>query len=161
MFDDFLGLPLHVLIVHLTVVLLPVTAVTALAYVALRRWRWLLRWPLALLGVGSAAVTFVTVRAGKAFKEQLGSGIEQVIATHEARGELLLIFVLVFAVVALAAAVTLGGPSLLESGRGAREGAIRPVQLGVSALLVIAALLVLVQVFLTGDAGSRAVWENV
>ncbi len=116
MFDEFLGLPLHVFIVHLTVVLLPVASLTAMAYAAARSWRWLLRWPLALLGVGSAVVTFVTVQAGNAFKQRLGPGVDEVIATHEARGELLLVVTGVFAAVTVAAALSLGGPSRWSPG---------------------------------------------
>ena len=157
MFDDFLGLPLHPFIVHATVVLLPGVALLALAYTVLRSWRWLLRWPLALAALGTPLLTWVTVQAGEALKEQRGLP-DAVIGTHEERGELLLYFTLAFGVVALAAAFTMGGPSLLASGAGNRRGAGRPVQVTVGALLAVTAVLVLVQVMLTGDAGSRVVW---
>jgi hypothetical protein len=157
MFDDFFGLPLHPFIVHSTVVLLPGASLLALAYTALRSWRWLLRLPLVLAAVGTPLLTWVTVQAGEALKEERGLP-DAVIGTHQARGELLLYFTLAFGVVALAAAVVMGGPSLLVSGASSRRGAARPVQVTVGALLVITAVLVLVQVMLTGDAGSRVVW---
>ncbi|MDQ4007968.1 MAG: hypothetical protein M3211_07740 [Actinomycetota bacterium] len=159
MFDEFLGLPLHVFIIHATLAILPGAATLALAYVVLGSWRWLLRWPLVLTALGAPVVTFVTVQAGKALKDDLGLP-DELIATHEERGELLFILVLVFAVVALVAAFTMGGPSLLASGAGARRGSARALQVGVGVLLVVAAVLVLVLVILTGDAGSRAVWEG-
>ena len=159
MFDEFLGLPLHVFIIHATLAILPGAATLALAYVVLGSWRWLLRWPLVLAALGAPAVTWATVQAGEALEERLDLP-DAVIGTHEDRGELLLTFVLVFAVVALVAAFTMGGPSLLASGAGARRGLARPLQVGVGVLLVVAAVLVLVQVVLTGDAGSRAVWEG-
>ena len=159
MFDEFLGLPLHVFVIHATLALLPGAAALALAYAVLGSWRWLLRWPLVLAALGGPVVTYVTVEAGRSLKERLGLP-DELIGTHEARGELLLYFVLAFAAVALVAAFTLGGPSLLASGAGARRGMARPLQVGVGVLLVAAAVLVLVQVVLTGDAGSRAVWEG-
>lgn len=157
MFDEFLGLPLHVFVVHATVILLPLVATLALAYVGLPSWRWLLRWPLAAGAVGAPILTFVTLKAGQALKEQLGLP-DAVIGTHQSRAGLLLVFTVVFAVAGLAAAYTLGGPSLLVSGAGSRRGAARVVQIGVAVLLAVAALLVVVQVVLTGDAGARAVW---
>jgi hypothetical protein len=55
--------------------------------------------------------------------------------------------------------VTLGGPTALASGTGAREGlASRPLQYRISAVVVLGALLVIVQVVRSGDAGSRALW---
>jgi hypothetical protein len=157
MFDDFFGLPFHPFIVHATVVLLPGVALLALAYIMLRSWRWLLRWPLVLAALGTPLLTWVTVQAGEALKQDLGLP-DAVIGTHQARGELLLYFTLAFGVVALVAAFALGGPSLLVSGAGNRRGAARPVQILVGLLLAVTAVMVLVQVMLTGDAGSRVVW---
>jgi magnesium-transporting ATPase (P-type) len=159
MFDDFFGLPFHPFILHATVVLVPGIATLALAFVALSSWRWLLRWPLALAAVFTPILTYVTVEAGESLKDQLG--IESpLIETHQSRGETLMIYTLVFAVIALVAAFTMGGRSLLASGAGSRAGVARPLQIGVGVLLVVISLLVIVQVILTGDAGSRAVWSG-
>jgi hypothetical protein len=160
MFDDFLGLPMHPFIVHATVVLLPAVAALALAYTFLPSWRWLLRWPLAAGAVGTPLLTWVTVEAGQALKEQLQIP-DEIIGTHQDRAMTLLVCSIAFGVVGLAAAFTMGGQSLLVSGAGARRGAARPVQLTVGALLVVTALLVLVFAALTGDEGSRVVWSNV
>lgn len=160
MFDDFFGLPFHPFIVHATVVVLPAMAGLALAYVVLPSWRWLLRWPLALAAVGAPVLTWVTVEAGESLKDRLG--IESaLIETHQERAELLLYLTLGYGVLALTAAFTLGGPSLLVSGAGSRRGAARPLQVSVGVLLAVAAVLVVVWVVLTGDAGSRAVWASV
>jgi hypothetical protein len=160
MFEDFFGLPFHPFIVHATVVLVPGIATMALAYVALPSWRWLLRWPLAVAAVFTPALTYLTVAAGESLEDQLGLDDVPLIETHESRAEMLLNFTYGFAVLALVAVFALGGRSLLASGAGARAGVARPVQILVGVLLVLAALLVIVQVVLTGDAGSRAVWEG-
>lgn len=157
MFDEFFGLPLHPLAVHLTVVLVPVTMVTAIVFAAVRRWRWMLRWPLGLLAVGSLVSTGVSLLAGKALAEARPA-LAPLVAEHEEAGERLLIFVAVFTVVSLAAMIALGGPTALASGRGDTRGLARPVELGVSALLVVVAAACLYQVIVTGDLGSRAVW---
>jgi hypothetical protein len=157
MLTDFFGLPLHPFIVHATVVLLPGVASLALAFVALPSWRWLLRWPLALAAVVTPVLTYVTVLAGEALEDALE--IETpLIETHEDRAEMLLNYTYGFAALALIAVFTLGGRSLLASGAGARTGVARPLQIVVGALLAAIALLLIVQVVLTGDAGSRAVW---
>ena len=45
MFERFGDLPLHVLVIHLAVLVLPVAALVAIAHALLPKWRWLLRWP--------------------------------------------------------------------------------------------------------------------
>ncbi|MEU4184077.1 hypothetical protein AB0E57_13245, partial [Micrococcus luteus] len=59
MFERFGDLPLHVLVVHLTVVVLPVAALTLIVFALVPKWRWFLRWPALLLGVGMFACVFV------------------------------------------------------------------------------------------------------
>jgi hypothetical protein len=157
MFDEFFGLPLHPLAVHLTVVLVPVTSVTAVVFAVVKGWRWLLRWPLGVMVVGAVASTGVSLLAGKALLDARPE-LAQLVAEHEDAGERLLVFTAVFTVVALVAAVTLGGPSPLISGRGAVTGVSRPVEMAVAALLVVVALACLYQTVVTGDLGSRAVW---
>ncbi len=159
MFDDFFGLPFHPFIVHATVILIPGIATLALAFVALPSWRWLLRWPLALAAVVTPVLTWVTMQAGESLEEQLGLDDSPLIETHESRAELLLNFTFGFTVLALIAVFAMGGRSLLASGAGARAGVARPAQIVVGALLAVAAVLLIVQVILTGDAGSRAVWS--
>lgn len=157
MFDEFFGLPLHPLVVHLTVVIVPVTAATALVFALVRRWRWLLRWPLGLLAPSAFVATGVSLLAGRELVEARPE-LEQLVSDHAEAGERLVLFMVAFTVVAWAAAVTLGGPSPLVSGRGAVRGVARPVELAVAVLLVVAAAACLYQVVVTGDLGSRAVW---
>jgi len=159
MFEEFLGLPMHVFVIHAALALIPATALLAIAFSVLSSWRWLLRWPLVLMAVATPVVTFVTVQAGKALKDELGLP-DELIGTHASRGQLLLYYVLVFAVLAVVAGLVMGGPSLLASGAGARQGVAQPAQVTLGVLLVAVSVLVLVQVVLTGDAGSRAVWEG-
>src|SRR5438270_246928 len=59
MFERFGDLPLHVLVIHLAVVVLPVAALTAIVFALVPRWRWFLRWPALVLGVGALVCAFV------------------------------------------------------------------------------------------------------
>jgi len=156
------GVPLHPLVVHAAVILGPATALTAIAYAVLPRWRWLIRWPMVALAVATVGAVFLAKLAGQAllddrFSNATGTVADQ-IATHEERGNLLLWVALAFLVIAVVAALTVGGPSALASGAGARDSRGTAVTYGVLGLVVVGALALLVMTVLTGDAGSRAVW---
>ena len=157
MFERFGDLPLHVLVIHLTVLVLPVAALTAIVYALVPKWRWLLRWPTLLLGLGSLVCAFVAKKSGEAFVAAIPQ-LEPLVKTHRERGNLLFWFVLVFAVVAVAAFLLLTGPSALASGKGAKATKSRPLELVTSAAIVVVGVLVIYQTIRTGDAGAKAVW---
>lgn len=147
-------MPLHPLIVHAVVVLGPLAALTGLAYAAVPRWRWLLRWPLVVLAVVTAGAAVLAAQSGESLLEarpQLAPLVEE----HQELGELLRNVALGYAVVAALAAWALGGVSALVSGRGARE-----TRFGIPVAVVLAASAVglLVVLFLAGDSGAKAVW---
>ena len=148
------GVPLHPLVVHAVVVLGPLAAVAGLAYAVVPRWRWLLRWPLVVLAVGTAVTALVAVAAGE---DLLASRPElaPIVADHQDAGENLRSVALIYVVVAGLGAWALGGTSALASARGARETRFG---IPVALLLAVTALGLLVTVFLAGDSGSRAVW---
>ena len=147
-------MPLHPLVVHAVVVLGPLAALTGLAYAAVPRWRWLLRWPLVALAVVTAVATVVATLAGQALLD-LRPELEPLVEEHEEYGELLRNVALGYVVVSAVAAWALGGVSALASGRGARE-----TRFGIPVAVVLAAASVglLVVLFLAGDSGARAVW---
>lgn len=148
------GVPLHPLVVHAVVVLGPLAALTGLAYAFVSRWRWLLRWPLVVLAVVTAVTALVAVAAGE---DLLASRPElaPIVADHEEAGENLRSVALLYVVVAGLGAWALGGTSALASGRGARETRFG---IPVTVLLAVAAVGLLVTLFLAGDSGARAVW---
>jgi hypothetical protein len=156
------GLPLHALVLHVAVLLGPVTALAAIAYAVLPGWRWLIRWPMVALAVATAGAVYVAKVSGEALLEGRASTFKPSeiaqIAVHEERGNQLLWVALAFLVVAFVAALTVGGPSTLASGAGARDSRGTAVTIGVLGLVVLGALALLVLTVLTGDAGARAVW---
>ncbi len=159
MFERFGDLPLHVLVIHAAVVVLPVAALTAIAFAVLPRWRWLLRWPALLLGLGSLVLAYVAKESGEAFVAAVPT-LEKAVEVHQQRGDLLFWYCLVFAVIAVVAFLLLGGPSALASGKGAKATKSRPLELLTSTAVVVIGVLVIWQTIRTGDAGAKAVWDG-
>ena len=149
-------MPLHPLVVHAVVVLGPLAALTGLVYAAVPRWRWLLRWPLLVLAVLTAATAFLATTSGDELLDARPE-LEPAVEEHEERGELLRNVALGYVPVSVLAAWALGGVSALASGRGAQEtrGALGMVA---AVLLAVASVALLVTLFLAGDSGAQAVW---
>lgn len=151
------GLPLHPLVVHGAVVLTPLAAAVVVAFAVWPRHRWLTRWP-AVLTTGLAVVSVWVARlSGTALLESRPE-LKALVQTHQQRGQLLSLLMIGLLVIVIVAAWSLGGPSALATGRGARESRVAALDTVLPVLLVVAALVVLVSVVLVGDSGSRAVW---
>lgn len=140
------GLPAHVLLVHLVVVVLPLTALAAVAVsvwpAAQRKLTFLV--PLGAV-VGLVAVP-VTTRAGNDLAAHLGN--PAFINHHRSLGQMVLPW-------AAALAVTTVAQWLLL-----RRGTGRALRVAVAVLVVGSAVGTAVIVALTGDAGARAVWSG-
>lgn len=142
------GLPLHPLLVHAAVVFTPLAALTALLYAGVPRWRDRFRLPMTGLAVIATLAVLAAYFSGGSFLDSRPElATKPLVQTHVERAELLLWLTLAFGAVAVAA-------GLLHS----RAGVVR---VGLRVALAVAAAVVLVQVVLTGDAGSRAVWETI
>jgi hypothetical protein len=159
MFERFGDLPLHVLVIHAAVVVLPVAALTGIAFALMPKWRWLLRWPQLLLGLGSAVLAYVAKESGEAFVAAVPE-LNQLIQEHKERGTLLLWFTLGFAFMTILGFLWLSGPSALATGWGAKARANRVLELAISVGLVVMSLIVIWQTIRTGDSGARAVWDG-
>jgi hypothetical protein len=145
----FRGLPLHPLVVHAVVVLLPLTAVCVVLHAV---------WPPAarrlgivtpLLGVASVILVPLAVSSGEHFAAAFGTPVPPLIERHEQLAERLLPWTIGLAVVAvLVWAATRWSPA-------------RVFRIGVAALALVAAVGTAVTVAQVGEAGSRAVWSGV
>jgi hypothetical protein len=143
------GLPLHVLVVHATVVLTPLAALAAIVYASWPRYRDWLRWPTAAAAVIAVVLVWAAYLSGNNFFsssrfDHFSGAILDRIHTHQSYARTLRWIATGFGVVTLVAV-------WLHS----RTGPTRAV-LGV--LVVVGAVLTLVWTFLTGEAGARAVW---
>ncbi len=161
---DIAGLPLHPLVVHAAVVLTPLAAALVVLFAVRARWRWLTRWPAVLATLAAFGSLLVAKVSGAALLRSRDYLLQSPVLaarihTHQSRANQLVLLVLVFTVLTVLGGWSLGGPSPLTSGRGARESRVGVLDRTLPAVLVLAALVVLVWVVLTGDAGARAVWS--
>jgi uncharacterized membrane protein len=153
------GLPLHPLIVHAVVVLVPLTCLLAIGFAVLPGWRWLTRWVTVALAVFGAVAAFLATRSGESL-ENARPYLRALVREHAEHGDRLQVFTLVLAVLVVVSALLLPGPSGLASGRGARESRVAVLDKVLPVLLVLACLVVAYQVYLTGESGARAVWQS-
>lgn len=157
---EIAGLPLHPLVVHAAVVLIPLTAALAVAFAVAPRWRWLTRWPTAALSVVVVGLGFLATSSGESLEESSSARVGRAVHEHAERGDALAWVLVGFAVVAVLAAWAVSGTTALASGRGAWESRMPALEKVMPAALVIAAVAVLVMVVLVGDSGARAVWAG-
>ncbi len=151
------GLPLHPLVVHAAVVFAPLAALLAIVFAVVPRWRWLTRWPAGITSLAALGSVVLAKFAGESLLDQRPE-LAPLVRVHEERGELLMWLTIGFFVIVAAAVWLLGSTSPLPSGRGAREAGSSWVERLLPVLVVVSALVVVVQVVLTGDSGTRAVY---
>ncbi|TWD13529.1 hypothetical protein FB570_11721 [Streptomyces sp. T12] len=161
MFDEVTGLPVHVLVVHAVVVLLPLTALAAITYALVPRWRAILRWPMPIGAILSLGFVYAAEKSGGELfagraAELRGAELAAAVA-HEEQGELLLWYALAFFAVSLISALLLSGAGHSTRAQD-RKGATKPLQFALAALLVVVAAGTGYQTVVTGHGGSRAVW---
>jgi uncharacterized membrane protein len=154
---EIAGLPLHPLVVHASVVLVPLAVVTVIAFAVGRRHRWATRWPACGLTVAALLATWVAKLSGESLAETRPE-LEQLVRDHAERADQLAVVVTLFAVATAAGVWTLGGPSTLLSGRGAVSSRSPVLEKTLPVVLVLLGVAVLVWVVLVGDSGARAVW---
>ena len=159
MFDYILGLPMHPLIIHAVVVLVPLSALVAIAFAVRPTWRHVLRWPLAVGGLISGVTAFVAAESG----EELQRRVSQVrasttdfdlLAEHVEWGDRAKLLCLLFMALTLLA-LWFARPPEEESPRGHATDVI------VSTLVVLAAVSAVITVVLAGHAGSEVVWNDL
>lgn len=148
------GLPLHPLLVHAVVILVPLTALALILGTV---------WPAARrrLGVVTALAALllvilvpVTVVAGESLRDVVGP--IPAVVTHEGLGRMLLPWVIAMFITAAGqwAWYRWGVPRLTRT--NARRASVISAVIGV--LAVVAAVGAIVMVVLIGESGTRAVW---
>jgi hypothetical protein len=149
------GLPLHPLVVHAVVVLLPLAAIGVVAIAVRPRWR--ARFGLLVVIVAALATVAIPVatQSGEHLERQVGDP-----GLHAELGDTLIWFALPLLVLAallwwLGRKGTSGAADQAGSPSGRR---IIAVTLAVLAIAVAAANLV--QVYRIGDTGAKAVWGD-
>jgi hypothetical protein len=154
---EFRGVPLHPLIIHAAVVLVPLAALSALLFVV-PKWRWLARWPAVVLAVIGAVTVQLAAMSGRDLEKErkLDSPL---LHTHEEWGQRLQIAMWIFAAIMVVAFWAMPYVTRL-SGAANRETRVAVLEKPLVVVVALAAIAVLVLVVLTGDAGARAVWKQ-
>jgi uncharacterized membrane protein len=147
------GLPLHPLIVHATVVLVPAAALAVLLAAVWPRFRRWAGWGPLALSVVAVTLTPVTTSSGEALEERVGHS--QLIEQHSHLAGMLIWWVVPLAVLAAAQywLFTFGGGRL-----GARRNRVVAVVMMLAPVLI--GLGTLVQVVLIGHSGAKAAWSH-
>jgi hypothetical protein len=143
------GLPLHPLVVHAAVIFGPLSAILAIVYVVVPRWRDRLRWVTLGAVLLATAAIWAAYLSGDSFLESdqfsgLSGELLEKIEHHEDLAGTLRLVTTGFAIVTIAATVL-----------HRRPGVVRYV---LGALVAVGAVGTLVYTVLTGDAGAQAVW---
>ena len=153
------GLPVHPLVVHAAVVLIPLSAALAVLFALLPQWRWLSRWPTATLSVAVVGLGFLATSSGESLEES-SPAVAQAVHEHAERGDLLSWLLVGFAALVVLGAWALSGGSGLASGKGSWESRVPALEKAMPVVLVLASVAILVMVVLVGDSGARAVWAS-
>jgi hypothetical protein len=155
-FDSFNGLPLHALVLHTVVIAIPLATLLAILFGIPRTRSWA-RWPLAVVAVGTLGVTYVTRQSGLALEKALGirpgNAVGNLITKHSQLATQLLIIVIIFTVLALAAVF------LVSRKPGTGAGGRRLLDIALPLLLIAASVVMSIWVVRVGDLGARAVWN--
>lgn len=147
------GLPIHPLVVHAAVVLVPLAAIAILGVALVPRLRPVMRWPLLALLVPTVLSVPAAILSGRGFRsklladEALGGTAADIVDRHATLGQLLIWTVLLMALSAVA---------LLELDR---RKAKRVVVTCVAALAVLTSVAAIAHVARVGHLGSEAVWS--
>ena len=141
MFDTIIGLPIHPLIVHAVVVLLPLGALGIIAIALRPAWRLKYGWLVLAITVVATAAVPVAKLSGQQFAKRIGLTPQP----HARLGAQLIWFALPLLVLAVALVL------------GDRRWSRRAVSI-VAALSVVAAVATTVQVVRIGHSGAKAAW---
>lgn len=148
MFDTINGLPVHPLVVHAVVVLLPLSVLGTILIAVRPQWRA----PYGPLVVGIAAIATVMIPVATSSGEQLEKHVGDP-GKHAQLGDQLIWFAIPLLVL-----------SALLVWLARRPEDRRPgppwLSTAVAVLAVIAAIACTVQVYRVGDSGARAAWGD-
>ena len=147
MFDTFDGLPIHVLVLHATVALVPLMSLATILVAVVPRWRGAPAAVTAVIDAALIGLVWVTAESGDKLQVRLSQRAGEVIAKeHGERGGQLIWF-----------AVALFAASLLTVLIARRGGLLA----GLAIIVAIACGAGAVGwTIYTGDAGARATWES-
>lgn len=162
MFERFMGIPSHPLLIHAAVVFIPLLVVAALVFGLVPGLRTRIWWATALLAVAAPVAAFLSKESGEALEVILkakgfGPEILDQVETHQGYGDLTFWFTLVLGLLVLGQ-VYLAGHFPRMSAPAGLPAVVSTALAVVSGVL---ALITAYYVYKTGDTGAKAVWTGV
>lgn len=159
MFEKFLGLPAHPLVIHAAVVFVPLLVIAGLVHAFVPRVRSRVGWAALLLAVVAPATAFVATQSGEELEKVLVAKnyppqILGQVNEHQSYGNLTLWFTLGLGLsTALLVVATSTHPRVTRLPWW--------VPLASTAGIVVFGILSAVYIYLTGESGAEAVWTGV
>lgn len=159
MFREIMGLPAHALLVHAAVVFVPLLGLVAIGYAVLPRWRGRTGWAAAALAVVGPVTAFLAKESGEELEKVLTAKnyppqlLRQVLEHGQYGGQLFWW--------TLGLGLATGLLLVVTSGRARVRALPSWIGLLLSGAVVVLAVGAMIQVYLTGDSGARAVWQGV
>jgi hypothetical protein len=174
MFDEFLGIPAHPLIVHAAVIFIPLQILAGFAYALVPATRRYITWAVLSLAVLGPVTAFVAKESGEALEERLVRGGMTDVADineHADFADMAWYFTLGLGVLMVVLVVVSRGrrsaPVAATDADAATEVAA-PAGAGGRVLSLVVGVLVLAvgavtgyYVFKTGDTGAHMVWGGM
>lgn len=164
MFDTINGIPLHPLVVHGVVVLLPIAIVGTILIAFRPRWRTRYGFLVVGAALGATVLSPVATASGEALEERVGDPGE-----HADLGDQLVWFALALLITSAALvilqwraerAASSTHRAEIDNGPGTPRPAGSTLITLAAALAVVAGLASGVQVYRVGDSGARAAWGD-
>jgi uncharacterized membrane protein len=155
------GLPAHPLFVHIPVVLIPLTALGAIAMVCSARARDQFGWLVLAIGVVAGLSTQLAIESGKALRHSVPQSAVLRQHTHTAesiRPLILLLFVVALTVMLLDRRSRAAWPF---AGRNPSREPRPATRVALIVLTVVVAVGTSVRLFQIGDSGAKATWQRV
>ncbi|MFF0155716.1 DUF2231 domain-containing protein [Micromonospora sp. NPDC005203] len=165
MFEEFMGIPAHPLVLHAAVVFVPLLALLTVGYALVAPIRPHTRWVLGLLAVGAPVAALLAKLSGEAFFERMQKANRITpeflpkIEAHQEFGDITFWATLLLAIVALAL-VRIVAPRSADASATDNRRPGRALTVALQVLSVVAAGIVVYYVVRTGDSGAKAVWEG-
>jgi hypothetical protein len=161
--DDVAGLPVHVLVVHFAVVLVPLAAVGLIATGWQSGWRRRYALAIALIAIVGAVAAFVAAQSGPSLAHSVrrsaeASGQQVPLGEHPEEGDMAEVAAIVFAV---AAAVFFGLDQWGDRIRVLGPKLERWLPLAAYVAASVPAAIALVTMIIAGHSGAALVWKDV
>lgn len=164
-FDLIGGLPVHPLIVHVAVIVLPAAAVALIVVVLLPRVHWLVRWGVvAALAVGAMSA-WIAAESGEALSERVGEAEvhEELAENLPAIAAVMLAFGIVWAIIVELSApaahpVTASDSSTAPPARPTVSRVLLALRIVISVAAAAMAAFTIYYTIVVGHSGAVATW---